>query len=382
MNAIDCLDHFDPDVFLTDYWQRRPCLIKSWLQPAALPLDELIALAAEHDLPARLITGRQDQADWTLRHGPFSRSDLPGANQDWTVLIQEVDKVSIPVAELLAEFRFLPDWLLDDIMISHAVDGGSVGAHVDAYDVFLVQAQGRRRWQLAAQFDPAIDERFELALLESWTAETEITTESGDALYLPAGIAHHGRALGSCQTWSVGVRTPSGPELLFRLAEHQAQTSTGDARLTVEAPDSRRPNLISPQILETARGLMQRCIELDDEELSGLLGEFLSGWRLWPQDPPDIDLDELIGRLDAGAELMLTGGARVALSESGRGLKLHVNGETVICPHELADDLASSRRIDSRWKEHPGALEQLLEAGALQPADSWDLAPTGKPRSL
>lgn len=370
MKSVDRLEPFDQDVFLRDYWRQRPCLIRQWLSPEALTPGALIDLATEHDLPARLITGRQENADWTLRHGPLSEADLPDQDRDWTILVQEVDKVSPPVAELLDQFRFLPDWLFDDIMISHAVDGGSVGAHVDAYDVFLVQAAGRRHWQLAEQFDDDPDERFELALLRNWQSETELTADPGDTLYLPAGIAHHGQAKGRCQTWSVGVRTPSGPELLFRLAEHLAQTSAGDARLVVDRPDANRPSLITPAVVSDSRELMRRCVELDDDALSALLGEFLSGWRLWPQDPPDIDVDELVNALECGEKVELTGGARLALSTRTGGLRLHVNGETVDCPDELAEALATSRCLDSRWSEYPVSLEQLLELGALCPPSS------------
>ncbi|MEE4329363.1 MAG: cupin domain-containing protein, partial [Wenzhouxiangella sp.] len=365
--TVDLLDPFDADVFLREYWQRRPCLIPNWLLPDAIDLDGLIELASNHDLPSRLIRGRQDQANWTLRHGPLVRADLPASASDWTVLVQEVDKVCPSVAALLDAFSFLPDWLFDDIMISHAVDGGSVGAHVDAYDVFLVQALGQRRWQLAERFDPAIDDRFELALLRHWRPETELTASQGEALYLPAGVAHHGRALGPCQTWSVGVRTPSGPELLFHIAEHLAETTAGQERLGVGCPDRDRPALITGAVLAETRQLMQRCIALEDARLAPLLGEFLSGWRQWPQDPPEIGVDEIIERLADGETLELAGGARLALTTATGSVALHVNGETLDCPNELADDLASRRSLDARWVDYPDAVEILLETGALQP---------------
>ena len=41
------------------------------------------------------------------------------------------------------------DRRIDDIMISYASDQGGVGPHTDDYDVFLMQALGRRRWQLS-----------------------------------------------------------------------------------------------------------------------------------------------------------------------------------------------------------------------------------------
>ena len=366
MHPVDRLEPFDPDRFFRDYWQQRPCLIGRWLKPVARPLDELMALAADHELPMRLVTGRQERADWTLRHGPLDHGDLPSTDRDWTVLVQEVDKACSAVAALLDEFRFLPDWMVDDIMISHAVDGGSVGAHVDAYDVFLVQAAGRRRWQLAESFDARIDERFELALLRNWHEQSEVVAGPGDTLYLPAGIAHHGLALDTCQTWSVGLRTPSGPELLFRLAEHLSITETGGPRLKVDAPDPRQPARVSQAIVDHARQLMQDCLARDDDELSNLLGEFLSGWRLWPQDPPATGVDEVMGKLEAGQEIELASSARLALSEGASGLRVHINGETLSCPQALSRSLAESRRLDARWRHQTVAVEQLLELGAIR----------------
>jgi 50S ribosomal protein L16 3-hydroxylase len=362
---IDRLEPFDIDRFLDCYWQQRPCLIGNWLKPSARSLTELLALADEHELPSRLVTGCQDQANWIVSHGPLDQASIPVGHRDWTVLVQEVDKVSAEVAKILEAFRFLPDWMIDDVMISQAADGGSVGAHVDAYDVFLIQAAGRRRWQLAENFDPAPDPRFELALLENWQPEFELTAEPGDALYLPAGIAHHGVADGPCQTWSVGLRTPSGPELMFFLAEMLGEDGLQLPRLAVPAPDRENPALVHADLLGRTRRLLTDCLALDDQQLAELAGRFLTSWRLWPAPPEPVDASQLEQALVAGDSVTLASTARLALIPENGDTALYVNGEKIDCPGKLGRALAATRTIAAQWREHPASLDQLLELDAL-----------------
>lgn len=365
MKPVERLEPFDVDTFLSRYWQQKPCLIGNWLRPKAIELKPLLALADDHELPSRLVAGRQSAENWTLSHGPLNSADLPTKPRDWTVLVQEVDKASPEVAGILKQFRFLPDWMIDDVMISQAADGGSVGAHVDAYDVFLVQVNGRRRWQLASRFDPGADERFELALLKHWRPEEELLVEPGDVLYLPAGIAHHGVAQGPCQTWSVGLRTPSGPELLFSLAETLAGQSEHPHRLAVPRPDPDNPSLIHAELLGQIRQLLTDCLKLDDRQLADLAARFLTGWRAWPDDREPYSLEQVIESLESGQSISLAASTRLALIEEDDETVIVVNGEKITGPHALACNLARTRTLTPPWLDHTRAIEQLLEADAL-----------------
>jgi 50S ribosomal protein L16 3-hydroxylase len=365
MKPVDCLDAFDVDQFLAEYWQRRPCLIRGWLKPAPQSLNALVALATERDLPTRLVTGTQAGADWTLMHGPIERANLPRWERNWTLLVQEMDKACPAVASILKHLRFLPDWMIDDVMISQAADGGSVGAHVDAYDVFLVQAAGQRCWQLAANFDPQLDERFEMALLANWQPETELIAEAGDALYLPAGIAHHGVARGHCQTWSIGLRTPSGPELLFFLAE--ALSERNMPRLAIKQIDRNHPALVNQALVGQTRQLLENCLKLEDQELAAITARFLSSWRLWRNENEDepAEPDDILKLLASGQSVALQASTRLALVSEDDQTVLYLNGERIDCPSALAQSLAAMRRIDPEWQHHPEAVEQLVDLGAL-----------------
>ncbi len=156
------------------------------------------------------------QRRWELHHGPFDESrfsELPESR--WTLLVQDVDKYLPEVARLLEPFRFIPSWRFDDVMISYAVPGGSVGPHIDTYDVFLVQGMGRRRWQIQPHpTRDALIPDLPVRILSEFEPEQEWVVEPGDVLYLPPGVAHWGIAEEACMSWSVGLRAPSHQEML------------------------------------------------------------------------------------------------------------------------------------------------------------------------
>ena len=217
------LQSFDIPTFLRDYWQQKPLLIRSPWNAWANPVDpnELAGLACEPDIESRIVTCNAD--GWALEHGPFpeSRFEQPGSDP-WTLLVQSVDHHIACVAALLDPFRFVPNWRIDDVMISYAVDGGGVGAHFDHYDVFLVQGLGRRRWELGAlcDDDTALLPHDDLRLLADFDPVEEWILEPGDILYVPPRVAHRGTAIGDdCMTYSIGFRAPSRGELIESWAD-------------------------------------------------------------------------------------------------------------------------------------------------------------------
>ena len=214
---------FDSDGFLRASWQQHPLLIRnpwtSWRNPLAP--DELAGLACEQGVEARLITRMSDSlaADsLAAEHGPFPEERFSALGKaPWTLLVQAVDHHVPAVAALLEPFRFVPNWRIDDVMVSYATDGGGVGPHFDHYDVFLIQGLGRRRWQIGARCDAATEllPHDDLRLLAAFEPTAEWVLEPGDMLYVPPGFAHNGVALGDdCMTYSIGFRAPSRGELI------------------------------------------------------------------------------------------------------------------------------------------------------------------------
>jgi len=209
------LGGLDARAFLARYWQKKPLLIRGAFPAFADPLTprEVLRLASDPDANARLV--QHHGKSWTLDHGPFSARELSRLpKRDWTVLVQDTNHFSDAAARLLERFDFIPHARVDDLMVSYAVPGGTVGPHVDSYDVFLLQGHGSRRWQLSTGKDQRFVPGLPLKILQRFHAESEWELGPGDMLYLPPGVAHHGVATSECLTWSVGFRAPSDRELV------------------------------------------------------------------------------------------------------------------------------------------------------------------------
>lgn len=212
-----------PADFFADYWQRKPLLVRHALPGYTSPVsaDELAGLALEEDVESRLVLEQGVSGPWELRHGPFQNDDFRQLPENaWTLLVQGVDLWVPQVAEVLDHFDFLPRWRLDDVMISYAAAQGSVGPHFDQYDVFLLQVEGTRRWQVGGACDSSssVLTNTDLSILANFNAEQNWLLEPGDMLYVPPGIAHWGVAETPGLTFSIGFRSPNLADMLGELA--------------------------------------------------------------------------------------------------------------------------------------------------------------------
>ena len=218
------INNLDIDDFLKNYWQKKPLLIRAAFPNYQTPVsaEELAGLACEDFIESRIIlenialkntAGKK----WQLENGPFPESRFPDLPEShWTLLIQGLNKIFPEFDDLLHQFNFIPSWRVDDLMASYAAPVGSVGPHIDQYDVFLLQASGRRKWMISEELvdeDNFITDS-PLKIIKNFTAESEWIVEAGDMLYLPANIAHYGIAMEDCMTFSIGFRAPSHAELL------------------------------------------------------------------------------------------------------------------------------------------------------------------------
>lgn len=266
--------------FMRRHWQRKPLLVRGGALPWVdqLPRKALWALAADEAVESRLVT--QKPAGWSLKTGPFAR--LPAAAQaNWTLLVQGVEAHLPAARQLMDAFRFIPEARLDDVMVSWASDGGGVGPHFDAYDVFLVQTSGRRLWRFGRQQDLSLRDDLPLKILRDFQPEQSCVLEPGDLLYLPPGWAHDGVAQGAdCITASVGFRAPSmlelADQLLPRLLDPDDEPA-GLARRYRDAgqPASDQPAEIPAALMAFAHEALQAAVA-DPQRLARALGELLS----------------------------------------------------------------------------------------------------------
>ena len=208
--------------FLADYWQKKPLLIKQALPGFISPIspEELAGLSLEEEFESRLITGSIQTQQWSLSSGPFSNSTFETLTEkDWTLLVQGVDRYIDEIYDLVKQFDFIPRWRFDDVMISYAATGGSVGPHFDYYDVFLLQGSGNRRWELSTQFCN-LDNYLKgvpLRIMDKFTPEQSFEVEPGDILYIPPKVAHHGVSTSDdCTTLSFGYRSYNTQEMFAK----------------------------------------------------------------------------------------------------------------------------------------------------------------------
>ena len=208
MKKLPLLGNITPAQFLRDYWHKKPLLIRQAVPgfKPLLPFEKLAELATRDYVESRLVTLEAGQ--WDLQHGPLHKLP-PRSQKEWTMLVQGINLQDDRADELLRQFRFVPDARLDDLMVSFATDGGGVGPHFDSYDVFLLQAEGQRKWRISAQKNLSLIEGLPLKILSKFKATEEFILEPGDMLYLPPHYAHDGIAIGDCQTYSIGFRSPS-----------------------------------------------------------------------------------------------------------------------------------------------------------------------------
>ena len=341
--------------FLKEYWQKKPLLIRQAFPGYVSPIqpEDLAGLACEEAALSRIVVHDRANDRWTLRSGPFQEDEFPGMpDHDWTLLVQDVDKWDADVRELLEAFDFLPRWRLDDIMVSFAATGGSVGAHVDQYDVFLLQAQGERHWQIDAGPNPptAFRDDAELKLLREFTPTHDWVLEPGDMLYLPPGVPHHGVAVNPCLTFSVGMRAPSSAELISDYLDTLvAEADEGVRYHDEDLSPPKDPNEIDADAMKRVVEALNALRMNDPDKLGDWFGRFITTYRAAGEvmpAPGQRSRIEIEWDLQQGALLQRHPFSRLAWRRRDRLATLFCNGVDYVLPVRDAQALAALDALD------------------------------------
>jgi 50S ribosomal protein L16 3-hydroxylase len=357
-----------PARFLRDYWQKRPLLIRhafTDFQPPLQP-DDLAGLACEEGALARLIVHDEKRDRWHVNAGPLSEADFaktPSTN--WTLLVQDVDKWDADVAVLLQHFDFLPSWRVDDVMVSYAEPGGGVGAHVDQYDVFLLQGLGQRHWAISDDLMAPKEFRHDVELkqLAQFEPTHEWLLEPGDMLYLPPGVPHDGVAFGGpCMTFSIGMRAPSQAELTGDLADHIAEHLPEELRYTdPDLKPAKAAGEIDRAAIDRLKTTLPFAAALNDDMLRDWFGCFITRYRnAQLPAPPEKPLSDaaLAKQLDAGVQLLRHPWSRLAWSRGKSSCTLYASGHAYPATPALAQQLCEQRVLSLAGK--PSAAERAL----------------------
>lgn len=384
--------------FLRDYWQKRPLLIRGAFPDFETPVqpEDLAGLACEEGALSRLITHDRATDGWSVRTGPFQEEEFPGMpDHDWTLLVQDVDKWDADVRALISHFDFLPRWRMDDVMISFAATGGSVGAHVDQYDVFLLQAHGHRRWQIDASESikgkrPPLDFRddVELKLLRRFKPTHDWVLAPGDMLYLPPNVPHNGVAEDPCLTFSFGMRAPASAELISDYLDTLSEGA--DESIRYQDPDLKVPE--DPNEIDVVS--MNRVVEAlnairmnDPDKLGDWFGRFITTYRaageVMAHGEP-LPREEIEAALGAGVELQRHPWARLAWRRAKRGASLYCSGLDFALPVKDAQVLAGTEQIGAALYQKlsakgrdavqalvAGGFYQLVEDTGLEDEDDY-----------
>jgi 50S ribosomal protein L16 3-hydroxylase len=373
--------HFDSAAFLRDTWQKQPLLIKNpwagWRNP--LDGDELAGLACDEAVESRMIVQQRD--NWRAEHGPFAETRFSKIGKNpWTLLVQAVDHHVPEVAALLDPFRFVPNWRIDDVMVSYASDGGGVGPHFDHYDVFLIQGLGQRRWQVGPLCDASTEllPHDDLRLLAKFEPVQEWLLEAGDILYVPPRFAHNGVAVGDdCMTYSIGFRAPSRGELIGGWCDDLlAEMDDGDRYTDPGLTPQTNPGEISSEALAALHTMVTEKLT-DRAAFTRWFGTYATTRKYpdmdWHPDEP-MALDELRQHLESGAPLVRNPASRFSFVRGETGaVLLFVDGECFECAGALgelaekicgAGDIALDRHL-VRSDAAMDVIAQLYNQGSV-----------------
>ncbi len=369
---LQLLGGLSPSTFMRRHWQKKPLVIRQAIPGLTAPLDraELFDLAAQDDVPSRLViqTPATPLKPWRLKQGPFGRKNLPALKQaGWTLLVQGVDLHDARVRALRDQFRFVPDARLDDVMVSYASDGGGVGPHFDSYDVFLLQAQGQRRWRIGRQKNLDLQPGMPLKILANFAPEQEFVLNAGDMLYLPPRYAHDGVALGECMTYSIGFRSPAAGELAQEILQRMAEQACDEAGDTLYRDPAQAAQTQCAKIPEGLVAFAREALEKslrDPLALHRALGEYLSEpkaqvWFEGGQNPGDPDqgvrLDRRTQMLYDEAHIFINGESFLARGQDAKLMRALAD------QHYLS--AAQLKKLSAGARE---LLDQWLDDGWLQ----------------
>lgn len=377
------INNFDVAEFLANVWQQKPVVIRQgfehvqWLEP-----DELAGLACEQDVESRII--QQENGKWCVEHGPFPEarfSSLP--EKDWTLLVQAVDHWVPEVAEIMKSFDFLPAWRLDDIMVSYAPVGGTVSQHFDFYDVFLIQGEGCRRWQIGQVCDGSstLLPDSPVKILREFDISMEFTLYPGDILYIPARFAHYGVSVEDSMTYSVGFRAPGIRDMVDGISTAALECLPEELRYQ-DTPASLRANKgeIPNSAIEQVRQLVLSALS-QPELIQNWLGTFVTE-RKYPEAERVIsDAEDFLSRMEEDV-LIRSPGSRFAyvLTDDPQETLLYVDGDQYRCSLSLARYLSEAEdfvleELEAFYQqpEQQRCLDALLSSGSLVfEADLYD----------
>jgi len=357
MNEIICpIDQLSAEHFLEEYWQKQPLVIRQAFPGFSSPIspEELAGLACEDDVNSRIVIEKGGDHPWQPIYGPMDDEVFAGLPEShWTLLVNDVEKHLPELAWIVDKFRFIPEWRIDDLMISYAPLGGSVGPHMDLYDVFILQADGHRRWQLNSQPVSTGNQVADtpLRIQKEFVAEHEWLLEPGDIIYIPPGVSHYGVATDDCMSYSIGFQASSHADLVNDFIAYM--TRDLDSSLVYRDSDLRtqeHPNEITDDAIHRIAEVMKLYLHAEQPSLKHWFGRFVSDTRtdivITPNEQFD-GFEQLAERITAQhAVLSRHPASRYAFIRDHDRALLYIDGEEYKTSLNFAEILCHQRQPD------------------------------------
>lgn len=347
---MSILGNITTEEFLRDYWQKKPLVIRGAFADFEMPFDagELAGLALETDCPARIILEKGtapenttlDKNKWTVQYPPFTDESFTSTPEThWTFLVNDLERYYPELGNFIEPFRFIPDWRIDDLMVSYAADQGSVGPHVDAYDVFLIQGEGKRRWQVVTDPDYPTEllQDSQLAILKNFKHDEEWLLDTGDMLYLPPNMPHHGKAEGECMTFSVGFRAPDTIGLTQSWLESFNADGTGDSEqekatkaiITKRFYDAERKiqkssGEIVAEDIQKLSSLIMDLVKNQEQQLPIFLGKYLTETKNGEEENEQNSLQPQSSKFSKKADYERQSWTRISYIEDKQNKSIHL----------------------------------------------------------
>lgn len=364
------LSNFDAEQFKQIYWQKKPGVFRQvfpTFEDSITP-EELAGVALEPGVDSRIIWQKNNQ--WQVKHGPFDDYASLG-EKDWTLLVQAVNEHYPPVKHLLSYFNWMPDWRIDDLMISFATPDAGVGPHTDQYDVFIIQGQGKRTWKLGEPGNyPTVLPHPELKQIPPFQTTLEVILEPGDMIYIPAGFPHDGISIDNSLSYSVGFRAPSQAELLSSLADyaldHEVFTSRyQDTPESLKDIDPQQPWYLSQIAIQQFKQHILSALD-DDQLFHHFCAKLLSTnprppLPIW--DEVEIDSSTLQKYIASAERFYLAPGVRWLTTKVQGQLVLWTQGEQQVYDQQvelLLSQLKTTNSIDSTNLQQLATTSQVV----------------------
>ena len=386
MSNTTILDKFpEIDEFYKTYWGKKPFIVRGAIDlniiEELIDGNSLAGLSLDENIKSRLVITEPENNKWICHHGPFEEDIFSTLGEEnWSLLVQNVDQYHPNTAQLLKSFNFSPRWLMDDIMVSYSAIGGSVGPHRDSYHVFLVQGIGKRKWKLSnapIEGDQEYFESDDLLVLKDGFEGTETEVSTGDVIYIPPLFGHQGVTTQESMTFSVGFLGPKLSEIFAEYSHYLEQNSDLNKRYTGQGLDANSSAFsIAPSAINITQDYIIEAVKND--KFSNWIAEYFSisthdEFQNADAEDDYISSEDLLKSLETGATLHRPEHINLVATKSANGsINLASYGDVIKIPakyEKLIDWLNQNHEIsinDLHDKELTTLITHLYNKNILQ----------------